>query len=121
MLGAHFIPVDQLAAKFAVARMEVEAMGSRNHRQRQGRVGAQVVWSPRLAGVVAGRCQAATESGAELLEAFDVVALPAVQGNRYRGKARERRVGVHAGLGVPTLRRRVRAVDPSGHHHNLSA
>ena len=83
-------------------------------------VGAQLVRRARLARVVAGRREAAPESGAELLEPLDVVALPAVERNGHRGEAGERRVGVHAGFGVAIPGNRIRAIDTSGHSHYLS-
>ena len=120
VLGADLVAVDELPAELAVRGMQVEAMRPGQQRERKRRVRSQVVGGACLARIVSRRRQAAAEPGSELLEAFDVVALPAVQRDRNRGKARERRLAVDAGLAVSISGHSVGAVDSSGHHHYLS-
>ncbi len=120
VLGSDLVAIDGLAAELTVRGVEVEAVRAGNDRERERRIGAQVVGRPRLSWIVASRGEAAAETRAELLEPLDIVALPAVQGDWHRAEARQRRVGIHPGFGVAILGNRVGAIDPSGHHHYLS-
>jgi hypothetical protein len=79
VLGPDGVAVHELAAEVAVEGVQVEAMLPRDQRERALGVRAQLVRRARLAGVVAGCGEAATETRPELLEPADVVALPAVE------------------------------------------
>ena len=68
VLGSDLVAIDGLAAELAVRGVEVEAVRSGNDRERERRVGAQLVGRARLSWIVAGRGEAAAETGAELLE-----------------------------------------------------
>ncbi len=65
---------------------------------------AQLVRRAGLAGIVAGDRQAAADRLAGVLEPADVVALPAMQRDRDRGKPAQGRIDIHAPIGVLFVR-----------------
>jgi len=119
VLRTDRVAVDCLAAEFAVERVEIEAMAARDQRQRQGRIGAQLIGGPGLARIVPRRCQAATEACPELLEPAYVIALPAMQRDGHGSQALERPFGIDAGFGVAVSGDGISALDPTGHQHSL--
>ena len=70
-------------------------------------VAAQLVGRPRLAGIIAGRGEAAAQLAVRLFEPADVVSLPAVEGDRHGGEPLEGRIRVDAEIGVAPLGERV--------------
>ena len=99
-VGAQLVAVHLAAAHLGVAGVEVEAVAAGNERERLLEVRPQFVGRAGLAGVIAGDGQAAAERLAGVLEAADVIALPAMDGNRDAGKLLEGFVGVHAQGGI---------------------
>ena len=83
MLGFDLISVHGLAAELAVDGVQVQAVLARYQRERLIKVRAEFIGIAGLAGVVAGDSQPPTQDpDIGLLEAADVIALPAMQGNR---------------------------------------
>src|SRR5262249_52590155 len=80
--------------------VQVDAVPAGDQVQRLVQVGAQLVGVARLAGVVAGGLDAAAGQADVVLEAPDVVALPAVQGNGDAAQHVQRPVGADAEAGV---------------------
>ena len=94
------VAVDLLAAELAVDGVDVEAVFAGQQRVDQFKVGAQFLRVAGLAGVIAGHRQPAAEFGNGLLEAGDVVALPAMQRNRHGGESCEGGFGIDPEGGV---------------------
>ena len=111
VLGPQLVAVDALAAGLGVHGVQVEAMRAGEQLVDLVEVGAQLVGRARLAGVVSGGRDAARERLARVLEAADVVALPAVQAERNRRERRQRRLGVHTELGVAFAGKIIGALD----------
>ena len=109
--GASSSRSTRLAADLGVDRVQVEPMRAGDQRERLFEIGAQLVRRARLAGIVAGDRQAAAELFARVLEAADVVALPAVERDRNRRQPLDRRVGVDAERRVTFLGGRVGRLD----------
>src|SRR5688500_36170 len=100
VLRADRVTIDASRPELAVEGVQVEAMFSRDQRQRPRRVAAQLVGRARLAGIVARRGEAATELAVRLLESADVVSLPAVERDGHEGEAADGGVGVDAEVGI---------------------
>jgi hypothetical protein len=96
VLGPDLVAIDGLSLELAVEGVEVQAMAAGDERERLLCVGAQLVRGTGGAGVVPGGGNAAGELAAEVLEAPDVVALPAVQRHGHGPEPVQRSLGVHA-------------------------
>src|SRR5437773_12100612 len=79
MFRADRVALDASSAELSVERVQVEAMRPRNEGQRLRGVAAELVWSTRLAGIIASRRQAPTQPAVRLIETPDIVSLPAVK------------------------------------------
>ena len=111
MLGLDFVAIDFFAAELAVEGVEVQAVLAGNEGERLVEVGAEFVRGAGLAGVVAGHRDAAAEAFAGVFEAADVVALPAVEGDRDSGEFRHGGLGIDAEFGVAGLGEFIRLGD----------
>ena len=96
MLGPKLVALDLLAAGLGVAGVEVQAVRAGDQREGLVEVGAQFVGRAGLAGIVARDRQAAADRLAGVLEAADVVALPAVERDGDARQPRQGELGVHA-------------------------
>ena len=114
MRRLQIVALHATAAGFGVAGVQVQPMSSGNQRQSFVQVRTQFVGRAGLAQVVAGHGQAPAQFLAALLETADIVALPAVQGNRYAGQHTQGRVHIHAELGVVLTRLRKSTFHPPG-------
>jgi len=97
--------------------MKVEAVAAGNDRKGLLEVRSQLVGCAGLAGVVAGNGKPAAEFLAGVLEATDIIALPAMDGNRDAGKLLECFVGVHAQGGIAFLGEAIGLFDLLGGAH----
>ena len=101
VLGLDGVAVDGLAAEFAVHGVEIDPVAPRDEGEGLLEVGPELVDRPGPARIAARDLQAAAvEARARALEAADVVALPAVDGERDRLQAGQRFFRVDAPLGV---------------------
>src|SRR5262249_9506517 len=100
VLGSESVALDRPAARLGVDGVQVEAVPAGDQAQGFFQVAAQLVGVARLAGVVAGRLDAAAGQAEVVLEAADVVALPAVQGYRDCGEDLQGPVAIDAEGGV---------------------
>ena len=80
--------------------MEIETVAAGHDRKRLLKVRPQFVRCAGFAGIIAGDGQSAAERLAGVLEAADIIPLPAMDGNRDAAKLSEGFVGVHAQGGV---------------------
>ena len=87
VLGLERVALDLPAAGLGIAGVEVQAMRAGQERQRLVQIGSELVGRAGLAGIMAGDRQAAPELLARILEAADVVALPAMERDRDRSTA----------------------------------
>jgi AraC-like DNA-binding protein len=95
------IPVHGFAGEVGVDRVEIESVATGQKLENQFEIGAQLVKRAGLARVVARGLNTATgEGGIGFFKASDVIALPAVHGNRGGGQGGERGLNVHAQGGV---------------------
>ncbi len=100
VLGAELVALDLLAARLGVDRVQVQAVRAGDERVGLVEVRAQLVGVARLARIVARGRDPAGELAAGVLEAADVVALPAVQADLGCGQGGQGRLGVDAEGGV---------------------
>ena len=103
MLRRDFVAIDLFAAELAVESVKIEAVLAGDEGKRLVEVGAEFVRSAGLAGVVAGHRNAAAEAFTGVFKAADVVALPAVKGNRNARKRGHGGIGIDAEIGVSGL------------------
>ena len=109
------VAVHTAAGEVGVAGVDIQAVLARNERKRLVEVGAEFLNRARLAGVVAGGLNAAAfEFRAGFFEPADIIALPAMQGDRRLGEGFEGGFGVHAEGGVLFAGRGVVAHKNSG-------
>src|SRR5690606_30620687 len=87
------VALDRLSAEVAVDRVQIEAVPTGQQLVNEFEVLTQLVDGAGLAGIVAGGLDAAGERGVGALETADIVALPAVHGDRRGGEGLER--GLH--------------------------
>ena len=99
-LGRDFVAIHFFAAELAVERVQVQTMFAGNQRIRFFQIGTEFVRRARLAGMIAGGDQSAAERAAEIFKATHVVALPAVERNRYLREHFQRAVNVHAEIRI---------------------
>ncbi len=100
VFGGDLVAIDFAAAEFPVGGMQVEAVFTGDQRERPGGIRAEFVRAAGLAGVVAGGHQSAGEGGVRLLEAADVIALPAVQRQGDAGELLEDVFRIDAEVGI---------------------
>ena len=100
MFRFNFVAIHLPAAKLSVASVQVEAMSAGNQRERLRRVRAEFIWCAGLPGIIPRGHNATGQRATTILEAAHVIALPAVQRNRYAGKLLEDGVGVDSEGGV---------------------
>ena len=91
------VALNLLAAGYRIYRVEIYSLLSGNEREHLVKIRHQLLRRSRLSGVVSGRLYTAGERSA-VLKARDVVALPAVYGNRDRGEGLYRLLGVYTVL-----------------------
>jgi len=103
MFRADLVAVDFFSAELAIDRVEAETVLSGDEGEGLGGVRAELVRRAGLARVVAGGEDAAGQRAPGVLEASDVIALPAVKGDRDPGEAAEGLAGVHPDSGVSFL------------------
>ena len=106
--GVNFVAIHFLAAKFAIKRVEIQAMFAGNQRIGFFQIGAQFIRRARLARIIAGGDESAAERAAEIFKAAHIVALPAVQRDGDLREGFQRVVNVHAEGGVTFLGQRKR-------------
>ncbi len=94
-VGAQLVPVHLAAVHLGVAGMQVEPVRPGQHRERLLKVRPQFGRRARFAGVIAGDGQPTAQRLAGILEAADIVALPAMDGNRYAAKLFKGFIGIH--------------------------
>ena len=95
-------------------------MATGNDRQRLLEVRPQFGGGAGFAGIIAGDGQPATEFRAGALEAADIVALPAVDGDGDAGQLFEGLVGIHAKRGVAFPGQTIGLFNLLGGAHSLS-
>ena len=100
MLRLDFVAVHFLAAELAVKRVQVQTMLAGDEGERPVEVGAEFVGRAGFAGIISRGHNAAGERAAEILEAADVVALPAVERDGDFGELLEDGVGVDPEGGI---------------------
>ena len=98
------IPRHLLAGVIRVDRMQAQAMPAREQVVDELKISPQLIRRAGLAGVVARGLDAAAGQALVVLEAADIVALPAVERDRYPGKLLKRPVDIHTQRGVALLR-----------------
>ena len=94
--GVDLVAVHLLAAKLAIEGVEVEPVLAWDDRERGVEIAAEFVGRAGSSGIVAGHGEAAADRPALVLEAADVVSLPAVQRHGNLGEGGADLVGVHA-------------------------
>ena len=94
VLGLEGVALDLSAASLGITGVEVEPMRAGQERQSFVEIGAKLVGGAGLAGIMARDGQSASQFLARVLEPSDVVALPAVQRDRYRREPRHGRFDV---------------------------
>lgn len=109
MFRTDLVAIDFFAAELAVKRVQIQPVFPRNQRQRLVQIRAEFVRGAGFAGIIPRDRDTAAEALAGVFEAADVVALPAVQGNRDGGESGHGRAGVHAEAGVAGFRQFVGA------------
>src|SRR4051812_13450109 len=117
---ANRTTIDAAPAELAVARVQAEPVTAGDEGQRLHRVSAELVGRARLPGIVAGRGDAPAQPGCAGLEAYDVIALPAVERDRNRREACQGRVGVHTELTISSGRDAVRRIQAPRHQRSFS-
>jgi hypothetical protein len=84
--GLDLVAIHRAPVRLGVHGVDVHAMASRRQVEREVDVGAQLVWGAGASGIAAGDGQpGARECGRTSLEARNVIALPAVHGERHFG------------------------------------
>src|SRR5665647_2816355 len=122
MLGLDGITVDRLVAEFAIHGVEVDPVAAGDEGERLLEVGPELLDGAGLAGVSTGDLQAAPSQAAGLLlEAADVVALPAVKRQGDRLQTPQGLLGVDALLGIPVPSQKVRIFDMCRIHPHPSS
>ena len=97
MTGLDLVAVDFFAAGLEVEGMEVEPVLAGDEGENLFEVRAQFVRRAGAAGIIAGHGKAAAGiAGRGGLESADIIALPAVDGDRGAGEGFEGFLGVHA-------------------------
>jgi hypothetical protein len=107
MRGFVGIAVDFRAAQFRVAGVQVHSMAPRQERQRLVEVRAQFVRRASPARMRTRHRQSPAWLASPSLKAAHIIALPAVQRQRYSGQRAERRFGIDAMLGIGLPRERI--------------
>ena len=79
MLRLNRVAVNFFTAKFAVERVQIQTMFSRNQRQRFVEVGAKFFRRAGLAGIISRDREAVAKCATGIFKTAHVVALPAVQ------------------------------------------
>ena len=120
LLDAQLVALNLAPAHFGIAGVEVETMATGNDRQRLLEVRPQLSGGAGFAGIIAGDGQPATEFRTGALEAADIVALPAVDGDRDAGQLFEGLVGIHAKRGVAFPGQTIGLFNLLGSAHSLS-
>ena len=100
LFDAQFVAVNLASAHLGVAGMEIQAMASGNDGDGLLEIGAQFRGGGGLAGIISRDGEAAAEFLSGIFKSADVVALPAMDGNRDAGELFEGLVGVDAEFGV---------------------
>ena len=95
MFGLHLVAVDKFVAEFAVGLVQIQAKAAAQQRCHLVDVLSQFVYVAGLSGVVAGGLYA-TRGSLIALEAYHVVGLPAVQGDRSLLQSFDSFVGINA-------------------------
>ena len=90
VLRLQIVSFDGLPSGLGVDRVKVEPVPARYEGKRLFEIHAEFCRRPCLAGMVSSDGEAAADLLVALLEASDVVALPAVERQRNRGKRVER-------------------------------
>ena len=111
------VAIDLLSAELAVEGVQVEPVLSRDDRQGRVEVGAEFVGGAGAAGIVAGDGQAAADHAPLVLEATDVVPLPAVERHGNLREGRAGLLGIHAERLVTFAAKFVGGVDLLGSGH----
>ena len=97
MLRLDRVAVDEFTAEVAINGVEIEAVAAGQELVDEVEILAQLVERAGFSGVVTGRLDtAAGQGGVGLFKTTDVVALPAVQGDRRGSQAGERGFGINA-------------------------
>jgi len=96
MFRLDFIAIHFFAAEFAVEGVKVQAVLAGDQRVGLLQVGAQLLGRAGFAGIIAGGNEAAGQHTAGMFKTADVVALPAVEGDRYLGQDFQGAVNIHA-------------------------
>ena len=86
--------------RFQIDSMQVQPLRPRDQAQRQLQVGAQLGGVTRFARIVAGGLNAPRQRAARVFKTGNVVALPAVHGDRQTIELAQRLIDIHADGGV---------------------
>lgn len=100
MFRLDFVAIHFFTAELAIEGVEVEAMFAGDEGKRLVEVRAEFIGSAGFAWIVACHRDPAAESFGGGFKSADVVALPAVEGNRDGCEFLHRRISVHAHIGV---------------------
>ena len=93
--------IDFFASQIGVAGMEIESMFARNEREGLVEIGAKLSDRTGFAGVVAGGLNSPTrETGVGFFKSADIVALPAMEGDRNGFEVLEGLLGINSEIGV---------------------
>lgn len=100
MFGLESIALDPAAAGLGIARVEIQAMRARYEGQRFIQVAPELVGCACFTGIMAGNCQATSQLLARVLEAADIVTLPAMERDRDLREAADGFLDINAPLGI---------------------
>src|SRR5262245_20440468 len=100
MLWCQFIASDGPCVRFRITGVKVHSMPAGNQGQRELEVGAQLICRTSPAGIAASDGQSAANLLPQVLEATDVISLPAVQRNGNAGQSPASCVAIDTQLGV---------------------
>jgi hypothetical protein len=103
MFGLDLVAIHFLAAEIAVKRVQIEAVFAGNAGERFPGVRAEFIRRPGLARLISGGNEPAAERAAEVFEAADIIALPAVEGDGDFGELGQHAIDVHADFGIAVL------------------
>src|SRR5690606_23749609 len=113
--GLERVAFDRAAPRLGIARVEVEAVASRDQREGLLEVGPEFVGGAGAPGVAAGDGEAAARRAVAALETGDIIALPAMDRDGDAREPGERGVGVHAEREVALARGCVGRFGGAGH------
>ena len=117
VLRPDLMAIDALSAELPVEGVQVEAMLARDTVERLLGIAAKLIRRACLARVTAGRRQTAAElPRSARFKPPDVVALPAMQGDRHARQPLQRGLGVDAQLCIPVFGRVVRQIHRANRH-----